>query len=141
MEAYLAVKWGFSQKSATNGAAVALTAGTTLQTVGRQYVDGLSGTGAVDGDVMVRRFAKDCAESGCLSVSGTLSIAENPVFSIANIAAGGDPVVIAEAASFSGAGNLAAAVIEGAEGRLLQAVVRDGKLMLRSIRSMKIVIR
>ena len=141
VEAYLAAKWGFSQKSATNGAAVALTAGTTLQTVGRQYVDGLSGTGAVDGDVMVRRFAKDCAESGCLSVSGTLSIAENPVFSIANIAAAGDPVVIAEAASFSGAGNLAAAVIEGAEGRLLQAVVRDGKLMLRSIRSMKIVIR
>lgn len=145
VEAYLAVKWGFSQRSKTNAATVDLAAGTQMKTVGRQYVDTLSGVGEVVGDVVVRGIMKDCSMGGTLSVSGTLTISENPAITVSDISAtltAGGSIVLATAGSIEGVENLASATIAGVPERLRpRLAVRGGRLMLRFDVGMQVIVR
>lgn len=145
VESYLAAKWGFAQKSTVNSATVDLASGTQLKTTGRQYVDTLSGVGEVVGDVVVRGIEKDCSVAGTLSVSGTITISENPVFTVRGLPStfvAGDSIVIATAGAIVGAENVSSATIIGVPDRLRPRIsVRGGKLTLRFDMGMQVIVR
>ena len=145
VESYLAAKWFNGQQSSTNAASVSLASGTTLRTEGDQYVDTLSGSGAVEGDVTVRRFRKDFADTGMLEVSGTLTLAENPVVEIADVPAkipAGTLIPIASASTFAGRENFAGATIIGIPAHLKAHLkIIDDTLYVRLGRGMTLIVR
>jgi hypothetical protein len=145
VESYLAAKWFNGQQSSTNAASVSLASGTTLRTEGDQYVDTLSGSGAVEGDVTVRRFRKDFADTGMLEVSGTLTLAENPVVEIADVPAkipAGTLIPIASATAFSGRENFAGVTIIGIPDHLKAHLkIIDDTLYVRFGRGMTLIVR
>lgn len=144
VEAYLKAKWGYTQKSVTNGTSVELAAGATLATTGSQYVDTLSGEGDVAGDVTVRNFVAD-AESDGFSVSGTLTVAANPTVTFTNLPdeIGAQLVVpLATAAEYAGTENLDDATFVGVPDTYRTRLrIRNGKLeaCLRSAGTLLIV--
>lgn len=145
VEGYLAAKWFNGQQSSTNVASVSLASGTTLRTEGDQYVDTLSGSGAVEGDVTTRRFKKDFADAGKIEVSGTLTLAANPVVEISGVT-GRIPantlIPIASASAFAGRENFAGATIIGIPEHLKAHLkIIDDMLYVRFGRGMTLIVR
>ena len=135
VEGYLAAKWFNGQQSSTNAASVSLASGTTLRTEGDQYVDMIVGTGTVDGDATVRRFKANAESSAGFTVSGTLTIAPEPVFEVSGIDGRLTKeliIPVASASAFSGMENLAFAEITGVpENVNARAKVLNGVLSVR----------
>lgn len=137
MEAYLRLKWGFARNAERNSAAVELSSGATLNCVKPQYVDALSGSGDVVGDVTVKNLVADWNEDG-ISVSGTFSIAENATIELRNLPEfidnGSEVVIVRSAGEISGQGNLQNAVFAGeSPARKLKIKVKaaDGKVSVK----------
>jgi hypothetical protein len=84
MESYLQQKWGLARKAETNTATVELNEGSTLECKVPQYINTLSGSGNVKGDIAVKNFVADCDSAG-LSINGTLTIAKNPMVELKNL--------------------------------------------------------
>jgi hypothetical protein len=101
--------------------------------------------GAVEGDVTVRRFRKDFADTGMLEVSGTLTLAENPVVEIADVPAkipAGTLIPIASATAFSGRENFAGVTIIGIPDHLKAHLkIIDDTLYVRFGRGMTLIVR
>ncbi len=131
IEAYLAAKWGFGQKSMTNTASIVLSSEATLSTTGNQYVDTLSGDGFVDGDITVRKFVANAALNGFL-VGGTLTVAENPVVAFENLPTevpDALDIPLAAATGFAGMESLATATFVGVpDGVKVRLRVKSGVL-------------
>jgi hypothetical protein len=133
----LRLKWGFARNAERNSAAVELSAGATLNCVNPQYLDTLSGSGDVAGDVTVRNLVADWNEDG-ISVSGTFSIAENATIELRNlpesIGNGSEIVIVRSAGEILEAENLQNAVIVGeSPARKLKIKVKaaDGKVSVK----------
>ena len=137
MEAYLRRKWGFARNAEVNAATVELSSGATLNCVNPQYVDTLGGSGDVEGDVTVKNLVADWNADG-ISVSGTLSVAENATIELRNlpesIENGSEIVIVRSAGEILGAENLQNAVIVGeSPARKLKIKVKvvDGKVSVK----------
>ena len=137
MEAYLRRKWGFARNAERNSAAVELSAGATLNCVNPQYLDTLSGSGEVTGDVTVRNLVADWNEDG-ISVSGTFSVAENATIELRNLPEfidnGSEVVIVRSAGIILGTENLQNAVFAGeSPARKLKIKVKvvDGKVSVK----------
>jgi hypothetical protein len=93
------------------------------------------GTGTVDGDATVRRFKANAESSAGFTVSGTLTIAPEPVFEVSGIDGRLTKeliIPVASASAFSGMENLAFAEITGVpENVNARAKVLNGVLSVR----------
>jgi len=138
VEAYLQAKWGFAQQSPVNAAQVEVAAGATVSCPTPQYLGKLYGAGSVSGDVTVKGFVVDAAV-GALTVSGTLTIPENPVVEVRDFGSA-DEVVIAEATSYEGVANLKNATVIG-EPSDIRIRISGGRLVAKRRGGMLLIVR
>ena len=146
IECYLRCKWNNGMHDVATNALVHVADGAMLDLGDNaQAFAGIAGDGTIDGSVTARMFEAVCGGTS-LTVSGTLTIAANPVVTVTGVTAKPEGVLdipIVAASAFEGVENLTSAVIEGVPADVRARLrIRGGKLVLRlGANGMAIIVR